>query len=72
MAKWIELNNGELVNLDMIYNARKFNERRYNNDTYNIEYFSKSDVVDEIYNDENERDKRFEEIKAMLIEDNEK
>ena len=72
MAKWIELNTGELVNLDMIYNIRKYNERRYSGETYNIEYYCNGDVVSEIYNSENDRDKRFEEVRAILIGSDEK
>ena len=67
MAKWIELNNGELVNLDMIYNIRKYNERTYKSERYNVEYSCERDIVSEYYNNENERDKRFEEVKAILI-----
>ena len=68
MAKWFELNSGELVNLDKIYNIRKYNETMYESKSYNIEYHCEGDIVSEYYNDENERDKRFDEIKAMLLE----
>lgn len=68
MAKWIELNNGELVNLNMIYNIKKETITLTNDYKYSISFCSTSDAVDEIYSDESERDKRFEEIKAMLLD----
>lgn len=66
MAKWIELNNGELVNLDLISNVRKCLEISGNGNIYEIEFNGDYDA-EETYTDEEERDKRFEEIKAMLI-----
>ncbi len=38
MTKWIELNNGELVNLDLISNIRKYFEVKGNGNIYEIEY----------------------------------
>lgn len=72
MPKWIELNTGEIENLDMVCNIRKYKtlldntSRRYR---YEIEYRNDSDTDYECFNDESERDKRFDEIKAMLIGD---
>lgn len=68
MAKWIELNNGELVNLNMIYNIKKETITLTNDYKYSISFCSTSDAVDEIYSDESECDKRFKEIKAMLLD----
>ena len=70
MAKWIELNNGELMNLDLISSIRKYLEVRDNGNIYEIEYNGDYDA-EEAYVDEEERNNRFEEIKAMLIRSNE-
>lgn len=67
MAKWIELSNGELVNLDRICNIRKYNKTICKGIRYVIEYYSDGVLSSEYYNDEIERGKRFEEIKAMLL-----
>ena len=71
MAKWIELNTGELVNIDITCNISKHDKwlecesRRYR---YDIVYKYNSDAELECFYDEVERDKRFEEIKAMLLD----
>ena len=63
MAKWIELNTGELVNLDLISSIRKCLEVRDNGNIYEIEFNGDYDA-EEAYADEEERDKRFEGVKA--------
>lgn len=68
MAKWIELNTGELVNLNMIYNIKEETITLTNDYKYGISFCSISDAVGEIYSDESERDKRFKEIKLMLLD----
>ena len=71
MAKWIELNTGELVNLDITCNIRKFDillDIHSGKYRYEIEYEYNSGTETECFHDEIERDKRFEEIKAMLLD----
>ena len=63
MAKWIELNTGELVNLDNVKEILKSDMMRDNKELFLIYY----DDIDEHFCNEEMRDKRFEEIKAMLI-----
>ncbi len=71
VSKWIELNSGELVNLDMIYAVTRINERIYQGETYSVKYFETESAgfsqFSENYENESERDKRFEEIKEMLL-----
>ena len=81
MPKWIELNNGDLVNIDVICNIRKENYIKHRENLYSgeIEEFEKysiaydgsinSNEYEEDFAFENDRDKRFEETKSMLIGD---
>lgn len=72
MEKWIELNTGELVNLDITCNIMKYDillDIQGRRCMYEIEYEYNSDRSIEYFHDKIERDKRFEEIKAMLIGD---
>lgn len=71
MAEWIELKNGELVNLDNVWNiyTEDFEHEHYRN-RYYVRYSNhKSDEVYESYDSEEKREERFEEIRAMLIEE---
>lgn len=69
MAKWIELNNGELLNLDNVCSIHKYCYENINE--YSICYYSTSMEAGglECYSSEEECDKRFEEIRAMLIKE---
>lgn len=75
MAKWIELNNGWLVNLDNVSNINKYQTKQWDKNVYTIvfcyDYDSDCGYAEEAYENEEERNKRFEEIKAMLIGSNE-
>ena len=69
MAKWIELNDGRLVNLDNVCSIHKYCYENINE--YSIYYYSPSRETGwaEFYSSEEERDKRFEEVRAMLIKE---
>ena len=56
MAKWIELNNGELVNLDNVKEILKSDMMRDNKELFLIYY----DDIDDHFCNEEMRDKRFE------------
>lgn len=64
MEKWIELNAGELVNLDNVKEILKSDMMRDNKELFLIYY----DDIDEHFCNEEMRDKRFEEIKAILLD----
>lgn len=80
MPKWIELNNGDLVNIDVICNIRKENYIKHRENLYSgeIKEFEKYSIAydgsinsndyEEDFAYEKDRDKRFEEIKAMLLD----
>lgn len=71
MSKWIELDNGSLVNLDNVSNINKYQIRKWDKDIYSIifcySYDSDCGYAEEVFDDETERDERYEEIKAMLL-----
>lgn len=71
MAKWIELNSGRLLNLDRVGDIAKFQYTLYGKLYYSIiyDYDTHPDCgyMEEKFDKEEKRDKRFEEIKAMLI-----
>lgn len=69
MAKWLELNNSEdkeIINLDFIVSIQPYDKESKN--IYEIHFYAVRDSLGvEKYNSKQERDKRFEEIKVMLI-----
>ena len=71
MSKWIEVQNGNLVNLDNVSNIVKYQMRKWDKDIYSIifsySYDSDCGYAEEVFDNEAERDERFEEIKAMLL-----
>lgn len=71
MKKWIKLNNGTLVNLDRVCYIEKDKVPKFEKIVYQIifDYGSVStSYVEEDFSNEKERDSRFDEIEAMLIE----
>ncbi len=71
MSKWIEIQNGNLVNLDNVSNINKYQTKRRDKNAYSIifcySYDSDCGYAKEVFDNEEERDKRFEEIKNMLL-----
>ena len=70
MPKWIKLNNDVLINLDITFSINKYKRKMYEKQCYSILYnvdMSDSGYVEERFDNKEDRDKRFEEIKAMLI-----
>lgn len=71
MTKWIELDNGNLMNLDNVSKIDKYQVRKWDKDIYSIifcySYDSDCGHTEEVFDSKEDRDKRFEEIKAMLL-----
>lgn len=71
MAKWLELNNGDFVNLDKVWGICKYDHvygHGRGRDKYYVRYLLRGCYMSEWYISEEERNERFKEIKAMLIE----
>ncbi len=71
MAKWIETNSGKLVNLERVCKIYTY-KNSIIKDLYMIVYcFSANGAAvyceESAYESEEERDRRFDEIKAMLL-----
>ena len=72
MANWIELNNGDLVNLDRTFCINKYEEiSSSGNRYYTIIYhynmsYDHGGYREESFDNKEDRDKRFKEIAAML------